>query len=644
MNFFEAQRKARQSTFVLHLLFLSGVGGIILVTNIFLLMVLAYYNTGELVVSPGQLMQLFAWEHFYKASGIVIAIVALGSIYKLNQLSSGGHVVAEALGGRLLPSNTSDEQERILINVVDEMAIASGIPAPPIYILDQPGINAFAAGLSYEDAVIGITKGSVELLNREELQGVIAHEFSHIFNGDMRLNLHITGLLHGILLIGLIGRGILNALDNVKVRSSRGSNNKKGGDAVGAIVLIGIGFTVIGAVGTTVGEWIKALISQQREYLADASAVQFTRYPDGIANALKKIGGHAGGSVIKTPAAGTFSHLYFSDGVKDFWDNLFSTHPPLKERILRIDPRWNGSFITPKKTTRKTARHYQPEERKRKIMQTVAVATALESIEHIGQPSPQQIDEAASILHSLPAQLQEMTKNPLSAQAVILALLCSDFHTIRERQLQLLEHTPLRLLEKTEEAFTLLKSLSHSTRLHLMQLSISSLKMMSLQQYRQFRAFAIAFIDMDDQISFFEWNLKHIVLNPLDISFALKKPTKETYNHIRDITGEVQTFLSILTRTQTLNNEKAKHFFDAATKAAGIDILRFIAFESIDYTQLDKSISLISQAKAPVRKKVLQMVVTCLSEDDNISHFDMEILHAVAATLRLPLTLRDYDS
>ncbi len=642
MNFFEAQAKARQNTFVLNMLFLFGIAGIVLVTNIFLLIVLAYFNTGELILSVAGLVRIFEWDNFYKVSGVVLAIVTIGSYYKLNQLSSGGHVVAEALGGRLLPLNTSNEQERVLLNVVDEMAIASGIPSPPIYILDESSINAFAAGLTYDDAVIGITKGSIELLDREELQGVIAHEFSHIFNGDMRLNLHITGLLHGILLIGLIGRGILNALDNVKVRHNKGSDNKKGGDAVGAIILIGIGFSVIGAVGTTVGEWIKALISKQREYLADASAVQYTRYPNGIANALKKIGGHTNGSVIKATSASTYSHLYFCDGIKDFWDNLFSTHPPLEKRILRIEPRWNGQFITPVKTVKRRSKHYDGKEQKKKMTETVATAVAIESINHIGQPSEIQIKEAASVLSTLPTILHEMTLNPFSAQSIIFALLCSHATEIRDKQLILLEKSSVRLIEQTKQAFGLLQPLSRSDRLRLMQLSIPSLKMMSLQQYRQFRAYVMGFIDSDEEISFFEWNLKHLVLHPLDISFGLSRPKKEIYNHIGAIQEEVQILISLVARTQTLDDEKAKVAFDAAKKAVDATALNFILFDRVDYNALEQAITVIEQAKPPIRKKVLQMVIICLSEDDNISHFDMEILHAVAATLGLPLTLSNY--
>ena len=333
MNFFQAQEKAKKNTTILIILFIIAVVGIILMTNIVIAIALAYYNDVSYFV--------FDLYTFISSSIAVVVIIAIGSHYKYSELSSGGHVVAEALGGTLIPHDTSDFKYRQLLNVVDEMSIASGISTPPVYILNQSGINAFAAGLSYDDAVIGVTKGAIEAFNREELQGVIAHEFSHIFNGDMRLNIRISGLLHGILLIGLIGREILDSLNHV--RYSGGGKSSKKGDIRGAIVIVGIGFSIVGFVGTFVGEIIKAFISQQREYLADASAIQFTRYPQGIANALRKIGSRS--SSINATSVSTYSHFYFADAISGFWDNFFSTHPKLDDRILRIDPNWDGSYI-----------------------------------------------------------------------------------------------------------------------------------------------------------------------------------------------------------------------------------------------------------------------------------------------------------
>ncbi|CAN0494474.1 unnamed protein product, partial [Scytosiphon promiscuus] len=209
----------------------------------------------------------------------VIGVVGVASLYKYLSIQGGGRSIAEALGGHLIPQSTSDPAQRRLLNVVEEMAIASGISVPPVYLIPEPSINAFAAGFGPEDAVIGINQGTLDVLNRDELQGVVAHEFSHLLNGDTSINLRLIAVLHGILFIGIIGYGLLRA----------GGKKKKNGMP---ILLIGAGLAAIGYGGTFFGNMIKAAVSRQREYLADASAVQFTRNPGGIADALKKIGGY----------------------------------------------------------------------------------------------------------------------------------------------------------------------------------------------------------------------------------------------------------------------------------------------------------------------------------------------------------------
>ena len=275
-------------------------------------------------------------------------IILVGTLYKTWRLSGGGHNVARLLGGRPVDPNTSDAQERRVLNIVEEMAIASGLPVPTVYLLDnEEGINAFAAGFTPQDAVIGVTRGTIELLSRDELQGVIAHEFSHIFNGDMRLNLRLMGVLHGILVIALVGYFILR----LSVRGA--SSRRKGGGAAAIIPMVGLALLVIGYVGVFFGRVIKSAVSRQREFLADASAVQFTRNPGGIGGALKKIGGLTEGSVVMSPNAEQVSHFFFSDGkfgkvrrafsgVTPF--NFLATHPSLRDRIRRIEPSWNGRY------------------------------------------------------------------------------------------------------------------------------------------------------------------------------------------------------------------------------------------------------------------------------------------------------------
>ncbi|MEJ2488626.1 MAG: M48 family metallopeptidase, partial [Sulfurovaceae bacterium] len=336
MNFFEQQKKARQHTFYLVVLFVLAVLALIAIVLLFLMGLYASAIHIPLAVFFSDPLRYVENKTIVEIALGVVAFVAIGSLYKYLTLSSGGKNVALGLGGNQLNYNSATAQERVLLNVVEEISIAAGISVPAVYLLDEDSINAFAAGLSFDDAVIGVTRGAVEKLDRNELQGVIAHEFSHIFNGDMRLNLQLTALLHGILLIGLTGWTILRSMSRVRISSSK----KGGGGAY--IILLAVGLLVIGYVGTFFGSLIKANVSRKREYLADATAVQYTRYPQGIANALKKIMYY--NSKLQAPAAATYSHLYFAEGVSSFFGSFMATHPPLEERIKKIEPYWDGEI------------------------------------------------------------------------------------------------------------------------------------------------------------------------------------------------------------------------------------------------------------------------------------------------------------
>ncbi|HKQ39022.1 MAG TPA: M48 family metallopeptidase, partial [Verrucomicrobiae bacterium] len=243
-----------------------------------------------------------------------LLLIAGATLVKINELRGSGGAVASLLGCVPLDSNTRDADERKVLNVVEEMAIASGTPVPEVWVLrDEPGINAFAAGHNINDAAVAVTDGAMRLLSRDELQGVIAHEFSHILNADMRLNIRVIGLLHGILVLALLGRVLMR---------TRGRKNP--------LPIVGLGMFMIGSSGFFFGKIIRSAVSRQREYLADASAVQFTRNPLGLAGALKKIGGLAQGSTMQSPNAEEASHLFFANGVSGFLSGVMSTHPPLE--------------------------------------------------------------------------------------------------------------------------------------------------------------------------------------------------------------------------------------------------------------------------------------------------------------------------
>ncbi len=342
MNFFEHQARAHRQSWLLVVLFLLAV--VLLVSAVTLVLAFAYLYGGSSIGYGSAQSLVELGDGFYVAVVLATLGVIVGAtLWKMSQLSGGGRVLAEMLGGERVSPDASDPAKRRLINIVEEMAIASGMPVPAIYLIEAEGINAFAAGFSPNQAMVGVTRGCMELLSRDELQGVIAHEFSHILNGDMRLNMRLIGVLHGILVIGLLGQALMRGtfkrsryryryLDSDPVRR-RGS-----GGAVQTF-LAGLALMVVGYLGVLLGNLIKAALSRQREYLADALAVQFTRDTDGIGNALRKIRLHVDAARIRAPNSEQVSHLFFGEAVSSGFTNLLSTHPPLDERIKRINPR-----------------------------------------------------------------------------------------------------------------------------------------------------------------------------------------------------------------------------------------------------------------------------------------------------------------
>ena len=427
-DFFEHQDHARRRTGLLVALLVLAVAVIIaLVFGVVVLV--AGYVSGRGGGSAGAYGAAAAglpyWTLLGGTSVGVITVVLGGSLYKTAELSgsSGGSRVARSLGGRRLDGDGGDPDERKLMNVVEEMAIASGTPVPEVYLLDgERGINAFAAGWSPDTAVIGVTRGSVQRLTRDELQGVIAHEFSHILNGDMRINLRLIGVLFGILVISLIGSVMMRVL----YYSGGSRRRSKDNSAQIAIALFvgGLALYIIGYAGVFFGRLIQAAISRQREYLADASAVQFTRNPDGIAGALKQIGAVPRGAELGTAHASEHSHMFFGEAVSSFLGQALATHPPLDRRIKKVQPSWDGTYPEPRPVARET----EEEPTKRKAGRRPRVGRgwglpgtealpdvlpgvgltglATTGVEQIGRPTPRHVEHARELIGALPHVLR----------------------------------------------------------------------------------------------------------------------------------------------------------------------------------------------------------------------------------------------
>ncbi len=636
MDFFAAQDQARKSTSLLVLYFIFAIISLILLTNVLITGVITWMGMGTYdVLTVERIKSAFEWRTFGLVGAGVATVVLVGSLYKTAQLNSGGKVVAESLGAKLVSQNSQDPLQRKLLNVVEEMAIAAGTPVPPVYIMqDEEGINAFAAGFSPSDAVIGVTRGCVEQLSRDQLQGVIAHEFSHVLNGDMRLNIRLMGVLHGILVIGIIGYYILRSMGRSRYR---GGSRNSGNGAVIPLALGG-GLMVIGYVGTLFGNLIKASVSRQREYLADASAVQFTRNPDGIAGALKRIGGFKSHAYVESSAAQESSHLFFGTAVHSFFGSLFATHPPLEKRIYSIQPNWDGKFDKRIIETKQTAETETPNTKKATM--NVAVVTvaaeAMQALGTIGQVSDANIAYARELMDGVPEEILAAVREPYSARVVIYLLLISPADGIRKIQMSHLhQYGDEGVYRLTLKLLPAVKVLDVSMRLPLIDLAIASLRQLSSDQYQLFKRNLDALIKADNRINLFEWALQRILRHHLEATFNQRPPPRAKYRSLSLLKEECELLFSLLAYAG--KKTEAGQAFDAAKLIMQQDNLSLLPKGELNLSKLNSAIDRLAQLKPLAKPQLLKACVAVVMADDKVTAKEAELVRAFAATLDCPL-------
>ncbi|TVZ40639.1 peptidase M48-like protein [Alteromonadaceae bacterium 2753L.S.0a.02] len=640
MNFFKQQDAARQKTGLLVVLLVLAVISLVAVTILCVAFFVYFLQTHSTSVGAVQAQSLSftqqLWAIAQSEIGLwvllgVSSVVLAGTLFKYAQLSGGGKRVAESLGGRLIYPDTQDANERKVLNVVEEMAIASGNPVPNVYLIDESGINAFAAGMARNDAVIGVTRGCIELLNRDELQGVIAHEFSHIHNGDMRLNLRLVALLHGILVIGLIGYFLLRGSTGYHVRYS--SSNRSKGD--GARIGLGVALVAIGYGGVFFGNIIKAAVSRQREFLADSSAVQFTRNPLGIGNALKKIGGFAVGSEIHNKHAAEYSHMYFGQGIRTAFGGLMATHPPIHLRIKRIFPNWNGSYINPEETTEKSA--VASEAAQAMVSQfsaTQSTQTAKDftqtTLNSVGAPQPENLVQAQTIIAQIPQTLRDAAHQPFSARALIYALLLDTDAAVCELQLSHLEDKAHPATFKVmRQLYPQVFELPRELHLPLIELSIPSLKLLSATQYPVFKQNLAALIRADKKVNIFEWCVYRIIVHNCE-----QREIKGTRT-LSSLADEVSVLFSLV-----VNAGKSQSPGGAFQKGIETLSLRKVSFklsEEFSFKTIDNALLALSELKLLEKPKLLKALAALITADGVITSTEAELFRAVADTLDCPV-------
>lgn len=624
MDFFGHQQRARTASKWLVLLFAAAVVTII---GLIYLVAIVTFTFADISDDPWRLDVLLA-----VVVGVV-GIVTVAMLYKTNQLSQGGSTVATMLGGRRVDPSTDDLKERMLHNIVEEMAIASGIPVPEVYVMDrETGLNAFAAGWGTKDAAIAVTRGLLDQLDRDELQGVIAHEFSHIFHGDMRLNIRLMGVLFGIVCIATIGRIALYSM--ASGRSHRRSSSGGGG---GGIIVFGLALMVIGWLGVFFARMIQAAVSRQREYLADSSAVQYTRNPKGIGMALAKIGGL--GATLQNAHAQEASHLMFADGVKRMMGGAFATHPPVKERVARILPGFTRELAKTESMTAAVAQTELPAGASGFAGASGLAASDL--LQSIGDPKPEHVAAARELLKELPLDLVAAAHDPTRAGPLALAMLIEQDTKLRDEQLQAMPNRDGTELQRAQMFVSSLAELKSNAVLALLEMAMPALRSLEAADRERLRSNARALAMADKSISPFEFALlktleKHI---PGEVPSRLQprgRP-KALASHIPDAV----VVLSVLARVGSNGDEAAAtEAFAHGMEKLGIGATRqLLPANQSSVTALERSLDALETVSPFGKRNLLAACVAAASADDIVSPSEADLLRALAEIWDCPMPI-----
>ncbi len=623
MNFFRHQEEARRNTGRLILLFSLAVIAVILTVNLLFIAGIGF------TLGAHRISGIYDGEHWAVVSFTTLAVILISSFFRQLSLSKGSDV-ANSLGATLLDPGSRDPDERRLLNIVEEMAIASGMPVPDVYVMEDSGINAFAAGYQPSDAVVGVTRGAISALTRDQLQGVIAHEFSHIFNGDMRMNMRLTGIIYGIVFIGEIGRMIVRGSHN------RGYTTRRT-DPRAAI--FGFALMAIGYGGEFFGRMIKSAVSRQREFLADASAVQFTRNPDGISGALKVIG-YGAGSRVGSPSALEVSHFFFGP-VMRFRRTMFATHPPLDERIQKIQPGWDGHYLKPR-------------------MQHIELrdfsyndSDAISGFSGSHDQTPANVDNTEAPAESGYATVPYESRgeeflrselaiiNAMSAEALVFALLMSGSseETAREQQNMIQQKHGSATFREALRYLNEVRRTDKEVRLELVERAMPALRRMSLKQYRTMNQTLVGMIQLDNRIDLFEWCLYRLILQYLGRHFGTLPAFRQKRKSAHALADDIAVVMAYVAHAGTKDYQSAVLAFEAGISSEQL-LMRDCNPEHAPHKSLkplNKALSALIASAPEVRERVMRAISVCVHHDGKITMEERDMIRTLAAILETPL-------
>lgn len=641
MDFFGAQARARQQSRLLGWAFALTLLLVILSLNFVVLTMLRIYAaTGKDAEPFGASLTSWSLAHpgtVFVTSLLVGGFIGVASLTRMLQLREGGGYVARAVGGVRVERGTPDPKRRMLSNIVDEMALASGIPAPEIYVLEQEdAINAFAAGHTPANAAVAVTRGALLKLNRDQLQGVIAHEFSHVLNGDIRISIRLMGLVFGLMAVSLAGRTLMRL---------SGHGDKK----AGPILLLGLGIAAIGQIGFWGGRLLQAWISRQRECLADASAVQFTRNPDGLRDALVRAAALSGTRRFANASMEQVAHMLFVSGSP----RLLATHPPLLQRLQALDPHINQEQLDSmlrraqvqwrESAAAMPAPALAPEESEEPVLPDMpkpaprGVPASAERIAGTaGLPGPQHLAFAVALRRALPDSLRATAAAPEQARALLLALVTSEDPDLRQKQLELVaarlgaaeaeavragasrarKLPPLQRLPAVLQLFAAVRALPESERLLLSTLLHDMLR-------------------CDGRLSVFEYSLEKLALRALSPRAALAAPHGSLA--LTDRAEQLGVVFAVLARHGARDGEQARRAYEAGI--APLLPRHRPAWNVIEdwVPVFDTALDSLRGLQAAAKQMVVEGLVRTIAHDNWLEPEEAELLRAICGVLECPL-------
>ncbi len=629
-NFFKQQELARKNTRTMLLLYALAVIAVVLAVDVALGIAWSWgmAETGRLRTSvPGGL--------YVAGAAGTFALILVASLYHILRLREGGEAVARMVGARRVAPDTRDLLERRLLNVVEEMAIAAGVRVPAVYIMpEEQGINAFAAGYDVSNSVVAVTRGTLQTLNRDELQGVIGHEFSHIVNGDMGLNIRMMGVLGGILFIGAIGEFLMRSAGSGRNRKDSGS---------GGVFMFGLALLAIGYIGVFFARLIKAAVSRQREFLADAASVQFTRNPAGIAGALDQIRASQAGTLVMNRYAEDMSHMFFGQSVKLRLAGLFDTHPPIDERIRRVVPDFGAAEY---RARRASAQALAPAEQapapiaptgKRAGDSAFAWGRSVaQSVALVGTLDAGKVAQARRLIDRVPAPLQQAARQPGGAPAVVIALMLAEPRSVMDQQLAAAASAGGAALGAAAGPFALdAARLSPALRLPLVDLALPALKQLQAAARQAFLGALEAVIRADRRVSLHEFVVLTLVRSQLQ-----PKPLHNVRKSISELKPEAILLLSLFAhagRGGPKGEESTEPAFRAAERELGLAGSAMAPHTALSFEAVDGALEKL-RALAPLAKSELMgALFAAVTFDGKVRIAEAELMRLAGAVLGCPL-------